>query len=71
MAETKLVKAPRFVLDKDRRVIDLNSRVPVEGIVVFDPRPVEFPGSPAEESPLSAMKRWSEFRQSWAKRAND
>jgi hypothetical protein len=66
MTESNLVKAPRLILDKDNKVIDLDAGATVQGIAVFDPRPA---ASPAGESPITAMKRWSAFRQSPAKKA--
>jgi hypothetical protein len=66
MSDSNLIKAPRYGLNEDKKVIDLDANTPVEGIAVFGERPAALP---AEESPITAMKRWSEFRQSSATKA--
>jgi hypothetical protein len=55
-----------LTLDRDNKVINLDTNMVVQGIAVFGPRPT---ASPAEESPITAMQRWSEFRQSPAPKA--
>jgi hypothetical protein len=59
MAESKPIKAPRFTLGKDNKVVVLDDGKPAEGIAVFEARS----NVPADESPITAMQRWSAFRQ--------
>lgn len=66
MSESKPIKAPRLILDRDNKVIDLDTNTPAQGIAVFGPRPGALP---AQESPTVAMQRWSEFRQTPAPKA--
>jgi hypothetical protein len=61
MSESKAIEAPKLTLDRDNKAINLDTNMVVQGIAVFGPRPT---ASPAEESPITAMQRWSEFRQS-------
>jgi hypothetical protein len=67
MSDSNLIKAPRYGLNEDKKVIDLDANMPVEGIAVFGERSAALP---AEESPITAMKRWSKFRQSTTKQAD-
>jgi hypothetical protein len=62
MSESKVIKAPRLILNKDNIVINLDTNKPAHGIAVFGSRSA--PALPADESPITAMERWSEFRQS-------
>lgn len=59
MPESKLIEAPSFTLDEANKVVNSNTGEPAEGIVVFGPQPTALP----EESPITTMERWSEFRQ--------
>jgi hypothetical protein len=55
---------PKLTLNKEREVVNAGSGVAVPGTVVFDARSTS---AMTYESPISAMQRWSEFRQSRAK----
>ena len=64
------IKAPRFVLGENNRVMNADTNSPATGIAVFGPtasamQPDEGPVTvQSDESPFAIMKRWSEFRQS-------
>jgi hypothetical protein len=65
MSDSNLIKAPRYILNMERKVVNLDANTPVEGIAVFGERPAALL---AEESPITAMRRWGDFRQSSSKK---
>jgi hypothetical protein len=68
MVDSHLIKAPRLVVDADKHVINVDANSPAAGIAVLGEVP---PSSTAEECPITAMQRWSAFRQSPVKKQGD
>jgi len=72
MPESEAIKAPRLILDKDNNVINLDTGTKAPGIRAFGARPAPFRAEErlgSRESPITAIQRWSRFRQSPAPKA--
>ncbi len=72
MPQSEPINAPRLILDKDNNVINLDTGAQAKGIRAFGARSAAVPAeenAAPRESPITAIQRWSRFRQSPAPKA--